>query len=81
MLAVGGVVGLLLFNTSMQQASFAATDLQQQADTLEARQQGLQMELSRLRDPQTIALKAQRMGMVLPDEPRGPRPAQREGGR
>jgi hypothetical protein len=69
MLAVGGVVGLLLFNTSMQQASFAATDLQQQADTLEARQQGLQMELSRLRDPQTIALKAQRMGMVLPTSP------------
>jgi cell division protein FtsB len=69
MLAVGGVVGLLLFNTSMQQASFAATDLQRQADTLEARQQGLQMELSRLRDPQTIALKAQRMGMVLPTSP------------
>ncbi len=69
MLAVGGVVGLLLFNTSMQQASFAATDLQQQADTLEARQQGLQMELARLRDPQTIALKAQRMGMVLPTSP------------
>ena len=66
---VGGIVGLLLFNTSMQQASFAATDLQQQADTLEARQQGLQMELARLRDPQTIALKAQRMGMVLPTSP------------
>jgi cell division protein FtsB len=69
MLAVGGVVGLLLFNTSMQQASFAATDLQQQADTLEAQQQSLQMQLARLRDPQTIAIKAQRMGMVLPTSP------------
>jgi cell division protein FtsB len=69
MLAVGGIVGLLLFNTSMQQASFAATDLQHQADTLEARQQSLQMQLARLRDPQTIALKAQRMGMVLPTSP------------
>ena len=29
---LGGVVGLLLFNTSMQQASFAATALEQQAD-------------------------------------------------
>jgi hypothetical protein len=66
MLAVGGIVGLLLFNTSMQQASFAATDLQNQADALQAQQQSLQMELDRLRDPQTIALKAQRMGMVLP---------------
>ena len=69
MIAVGGIVGLLLFNTSMQQASFAATDLQNQADTLEARQQSLEMQLARLRDPQTIALKAQRMGMVLPTSP------------
>jgi len=69
MLAVGGVVGLLLFNTSMQQASFAATDLQQQADALEAKQQSLQMQLARLRDPQTIARKAQGMGMVLPTNP------------
>ena len=69
MLAVGGVVGLLLFNTSMQQASFAATELQRQADALQARQQSLQMDLDRLRDPQNIALKAQRMGMVLPTNP------------
>lgn len=69
MLAVGGIVGLLLFNTSMQQASFAATDLQSQADTLSAREQSLQMQLDRLRDPQVIALKAQRMGMVLPSSP------------
>ena len=69
MLAVGGVVGLLLFNTSMQQASFAATDLQRQADVLEAQQQSLQMQLDQLRDPQSIALKAQRMGMVLPSSP------------
>jgi cell division protein FtsB len=69
MLAVGGIVGLLLFNTSMQQASFAATDLQHQADSLEAQQQSLQMELDQLRDPQAIALKAQRMGMVLPTSP------------
>ncbi|HET7070062.1 MAG TPA: hypothetical protein VFI40_04500 [Nocardioides sp.] len=69
MLTVGGIVGLLLFNTSMQQASFAATGLQRQADALQARQQTLQMELDQLRDPQTIALKAQRMGMVLPSSP------------
>jgi cell division protein FtsB len=69
MLAVGGIVGLLLFNTSMQQASFAATSLQQQADGLVARQQSLQTELSHLRDPQVIALKAQHMGMVLPSSP------------
>ena len=69
MLAVGGIVGLLLFNTSMQQASFAATQLQSQADELQAQQQSLQLQLDQLRDPQTIALKAQRMGMVLPTSP------------
>lgn len=69
MLAVGGIVGLLLFNTSMQQASFAATDLQRQADALQAQEQTLQMQLDQLRDPQAIALKAQRMGMVLPTSP------------
>jgi hypothetical protein len=69
MIAVGGIVGLLLFNTSMQQASFAATDLQHRADTLLAQEQTLQMELDQMRDPQVIALKAQRLGMVLPTSP------------
>jgi cell division protein FtsB len=66
---LGGVVGLLLFNTSMQQASFAATALQGQADTLAARQQTLQMGLDRLRDPQRIATAAQHLGMVQAGPP------------
>ena len=49
---LGGVIGLLLFNTSMQQASFAATALEEQANTLTAREQTLQMELEVLRNPQ-----------------------------
>ncbi|MBZ5736808.1 hypothetical protein [Nocardioides mangrovi] len=61
---LGGVVGLLLFNTSMQQASFMASNLEDQATTLAARQQGLQMELDQLRDPQRIAGQAQKLGMV-----------------
>jgi cell division protein FtsB len=69
MVAVGGIVGLLLFNTSMQQASFAATSLQREADSLVARQQTLQMQLDHLRDPQVIARRAQGMGMVLPTSP------------
>ena len=42
---VAGIVGLLLFNTSMQQASFAASSLENQADALAAREQTLRMEL------------------------------------
>ncbi len=66
---LGGVVGLLLFNTSMQQASFAATNLERQAGTLSAREQSLKMELDVLRNPQRVARQAQRMGMVTPPAP------------
>ncbi|MDR7253860.1 hypothetical protein J2X46_002850 [Nocardioides sp. BE266] len=69
MVLVGGIVGLLLFNTSMQQASFAASDLEDQADTLAAREQTLRMELDELRNPQRVALEAQKMGMVIPSAP------------
>jgi hypothetical protein len=64
MVLLGGVIGLLLFNTSMQQASFATTALEEQANTLTARQQTLQMELEVLRDPQRVAEHAQNLGMV-----------------
>jgi len=66
---LAGVIGLLMFNTSMQQAAFTATTLEQQAATLNAREQTLRMELDVLRDPQRVALKAQRMGMVVPATP------------
>ncbi len=64
LLLVGGVVGLLLFNTHMQQASFTATALQQQASVLEAREQSLQMSLDLLRNPEKVAARAKRLGMV-----------------
>lgn len=66
---VGGVVGLLLFNTSMQQASFTASSLEQRADALAAREQTLRMELDDLRNPQRVATQAQQMGMVIPAAP------------
>jgi cell division protein FtsB len=64
-----GVVGLLMFNTHMQQASFHATALQEQADSLTARKQALDMELESLRDPQRLAERAKRLGMVAPSVP------------
>lgn len=66
LLLVGGVTGLLLFNTSLQQASFAATSLEDKAATLTAREQTLAMQLEDLRDPQRVAEKAVSLGMVLP---------------
>ncbi|MGZ4436183.1 MAG: hypothetical protein ACXVW6_01000 [Nocardioidaceae bacterium] len=69
LLLVLGVAGLLFFNTSMQQASFKATALEDQANVLDARQQSLQMQLATLRNPQRVAERAQRMGMVPPTSP------------
>ncbi|MGI8901740.1 MAG: hypothetical protein ACR2HA_12605 [Nocardioides sp.] len=69
MLLIAGVAGLLTFNTSMQQASFTATALEQQAVVLSAREQSLQMDLERLRDPQRVAEAARFMGMVPPSNP------------
>ncbi len=64
-----GVVGLLMFNTHMQQASFHAAELQRQADALNAKRQALEMELERLRDPQAVAAAGKRLGMVPPLNP------------
>ena len=66
---VAGVVGLLMFNTNMQQASFRATALQKQAAELTAKQQSLSMELDQLRDPQRLAVAAKGLGMVAPAQP------------
>ena len=63
---LGGVVGLLCFNTQMQQASFAATSLEAQSDNLAAREQTLHDELQSLRNPQNLAAQAQAAGMVVP---------------
>jgi hypothetical protein len=60
------VVGLLCFNTQMQQASFAATSLETQSDNLAAREQTLHDELQTLRNPQNLAAQAQAAGMVVP---------------
>jgi hypothetical protein len=69
LLLVGGVAGLLCFNTSMQQASFSATALDQRATLLHAEQQSLTMQLDALRDPQQVALTGRSLGMVPPPAP------------
>jgi hypothetical protein len=66
---VAGVVGLLMFNTNMQQSSFTATALQSKVNTLTAQEQGLNMELDALRDPQRLAVAAKDLGMVPPSQP------------
>jgi hypothetical protein len=69
LMLAGGVVGLLMFNTNMQQASFKATALQSRVDMLTAKEQSLNLELDQLRDPQNLAASAKKLGMVAPAQP------------
>lgn len=68
-LAIVGVVGLLLFNTSLQQAAFTEAKLTEQASAMVDREETLRMQLDDLRDPQRIATEAESMGMVIPAAP------------
>jgi hypothetical protein len=63
-LLIAGVAGLLLFNTSLQQSSFTASRLEERASVLAAQEQSLKLELATVRDPQKVAARAQRLGMV-----------------
>lgn len=69
LLLVCGIGGLLWFNTSLQQASFTATALEQRAHMLDAKAQALQMDMARLRAPQRLAERARHLGMVPPSNP------------
>lgn len=66
MVLLVGVVGLLLFNTNMQQASFHGSALEKEAKALAAQEQTLKQQVSMLRSPQRIATAAQRQGMGIP---------------
>lgn len=66
---VAGVLGLLAFNTNMQDKAFETTRLQGEADRLTAQKQRLMLELAALRNPQALAEKAKKLGMVPPTSP------------
>jgi len=69
LILAGGVAGLLLFNTQMQQGPFQIERLQAQAAALTATQQDESMQLLRMSDPQRLAAAARRLGMVAPQTP------------
>jgi cell division protein FtsB len=69
LILLGGVVGLLMFNTSMQQNAFKASALEAQAADLQSTQQSLEQEIDKLRDPQRIGEWARSNGYQLPGCP------------
>ncbi|MDP9318881.1 MAG: hypothetical protein M3O94_07375 [Actinomycetota bacterium] len=59
-----GLVGLLLLNTSMERGAYQVTALRNESDALSIEQQALQLRVAALQDPQEVAEKALRLGMV-----------------
>jgi hypothetical protein len=60
----GGLVGLLVLNTSLQQGAFYEASLQSQQNALATQQEDLRLKVAALRDPQRLAREAQSLGMV-----------------
>ena len=69
LILLAGVVGLLMFNTSMQQNAFKASALETEVADLRSTQQALETELDKYRDPQFIGEWAPQHGYVLPPCP------------
>jgi hypothetical protein len=64
-----GLVGLLLLNTALQRGAYELKDLKSQSAALQTRQQGLEVNVAGLRQPQSVARAALALGMVRNDAP------------
>ena len=64
-----GLVGLLVLNTSLQQASFELTDLERETAVLRDRQTALAEEAARRAAPGSLADRARSLGMVPNQSP------------
>ena len=68
-LLAAGLVGLLLLNTNMERGAYQVTSLRTESAALAAQQQTLQLQVAALQDPQRVAEKAQRLGLVQNPSP------------
>jgi hypothetical protein len=63
-LLAAGLMGLLVLNTSLQQGSFALTDLEQQTAALRDRHSELVGDVANRSEPGALASRARQLGMV-----------------
>jgi hypothetical protein len=68
-LLVGGLVGLLLLNLSMQKSAFELAAIQQRTVLLNTEEQALSYDLQRLESTSRLARRATQLGMVRNDNP------------
>jgi hypothetical protein len=68
-LLIGGLVGLLLLNTALQRGAYTTTALRDRAEALSIRQQQLEVKVDAMAQPQRLAERALRLGMVADGSP------------
>jgi hypothetical protein len=68
-LVIGGVLGILMLNTKINENAFRLADLQQQANTLDQREQQLDRELAELSSAGNLEAAVKKLGLVPADTP------------
>ncbi|MEH1130104.1 hypothetical protein [Micromonospora sp. CPCC 206061] len=61
---VGGVLGILLVNTKINENAFRLEKLQQSQNALDIREQQLEQEIATAEDPGTLIAAAKKLGLV-----------------
>jgi cell division protein FtsB len=64
LVVVGGVLGILLLNTTINENAFALHELRQQQAALDQREQRLEQEIARASSTAQLAAAARRLGLV-----------------
>lgn len=64
LVVVGGVLGILLLNTKINENAFVLYELRQEQAELDQRQQELEREIAAAKSPTALAAAARRLGMV-----------------
>lgn len=68
LVVAGGVLGILLLNTKVNENAFILHDLRQEQAALDQRQQELEQEIARADTPAQLAEEARRLGLVEAEE-------------
>jgi hypothetical protein len=69
MVVVGGVLGVLLLNTKINENAFRLHDLRARQVVLDQRQQQLEQQIAEAESPGSLAAAARRLGLVPAGEP------------
>lgn len=68
-LVIGGVLGILMLNTMINENAFRLADLHREANTLDQREQQLDRELAELSSAGNLEAAAKKLGLVPADAP------------